>query len=82
VIATRGVKIRPPAYGPDFVKATRLGRRPRVQHRPQKTYVPCGATPHGTYITRASDYLWRSAWGLVYPSEEAYSYFWVSEPLS
>ena len=27
VIATRGVKIRTLAYGPDFVKATRLGSR-------------------------------------------------------
>jgi hypothetical protein len=28
VIAARGVRIRPSAYGPDFVKATRLGYRP------------------------------------------------------
>ena len=41
VIATRGVKIRPPAYGPDFVKATHLGRRPL-------SAIP--ATPHSTYI--------------------------------
>ena len=32
MIATRDVKIRLPAYGPDFVKATRWESRPRVQH--------------------------------------------------
>jgi ABC-type branched-subunit amino acid transport system ATPase component len=25
-----------------------LGSRPRVQHLPRKTYIPCRATPHGT----------------------------------
>jgi hypothetical protein len=54
VIATRGVKIRPLAYGPDFAWATRLGSRPRVEHRQSRTV----RTLPGT-----DDHLW---WSIQY----------------
>jgi len=46
VIATRGVKLRPLAYGPDFDWATRLGAVPECNI----------GNPHGTYTFQN----WRS----------------------
>jgi hypothetical protein len=57
VIVTRGVKIRPLAYWPDFVKATRFGRRPQVQHRQPRRHVHFLelAITYGDSPSRAAD---------------------------